>query len=96
MESIQKFIFYIFSELQSSSSLRNGLNLCTGDFVDKTKLVAIEMACNSLCFTFSSAVSCEFLFGCNFLVATVGYSKKENLISFEAKKTEIGCFNFYK
>jgi len=37
MDFIQEFILYIFSELQSSSSRRNGLNLCTGDFVDETK-----------------------------------------------------------
>ena len=49
---------------------------------------AIEMACNFLCFVFSSAVSCEFLFRCNFLVATWIYSKKIEL-HFKAKKTKL-------
>lgn len=108
MESIEKFILYIFSEWQSFSSRRNGLNLCTGDFADKTKrleffLVAIVMARNSLCLTFSSAVSSEFC-----LVAISSsplldipkkhftYPAEKIKLDFWARKTEIGCCKNFK
>ena len=45
------------------------------------------MAYDSLCFIVPSAISCEFLFRCNFLVATVGYIVK-NRPWFWSKKDE--------
>ena len=95
MESIQTFILHIFSKLQSSSSLRNGLNLCTGDFVDKTKLFPGSYW-NGMQFSLFHISFCRFVW---FFLVAISSSPlldivKKNWSVLKQKRRKLAVLNF--